>query len=129
VAARPGRPGCARHKESWFIKIELELTTGRTFRSTLTSDETKELAKGFIVMEDQPDSNLALVRAAFNTLAYRPDDKTADLILPDADGRAWLFHRSSMVAFGFEHRLDTPGKRVIEFDFRAPVVRPSERKI
>ena len=70
----------------------------------------KELAKGFIVMEDQPDSDLALVRAAFNTLAYRPDAKTADLILPDADGRAWLFHRSSIVAFGFEAGRGRPGQ-------------------
>jgi hypothetical protein len=84
--------------DSWFVKIELELTTGRTFRSALTRDETIELAKGFVVQEDQPDSDIALTRAAFNTLAYRADAGAGGLVLPDSDGRAWYFKGASIAA-------------------------------
>ena len=111
--------------ETWFIQIELELLTGRTFRSSLTREETLELAKGFVVQEDRPISDLALVRAAFNTLAYRAESGEGGLVLPDADGRSWLFRGWSIAAFGFNHRLDLPGaKRAIEFGFRRPTPPP-----
>jgi hypothetical protein len=107
--------------EPWFVKIELELTTGRTFHSALTREETMELAKGFIVQEELRDADLALVRAAFNTIAWRAEKREGGLVLPDAQGRSWLFAASAIAAFGFEHRLDLPGKkRAIEFGFRRP---------
>jgi hypothetical protein len=62
-----------------------------------------------------------LVRAAFNTLAYRAEQDDGGLVLPDADGRSWLFSATAIAAFGFQHRLDLPGvKHAIEVGFRRP---------
>lgn len=111
--------------DPWFIKIELELTTGRTFKASLTRAETKQLAKGFSIHEDQPDSDSALARAAFNTLAYRTEAQRGGLVLPDAEGRVWYFEGSRIVAFGFEHRPGLPGSpRVIELGFRRRTPKP-----
>jgi hypothetical protein len=105
-------------RERWFVKIELELTTGRNFRCELTRDEARELAKGFVVQEDLPDADVSLVRAVFSTLARRVAEHEGGLVLADGDGRTWLFHAAYIAAFGLEHRLDTLGKRVIEVGFR-----------
>jgi hypothetical protein len=106
-------------RERWFIRIELELATGRTFKSELTREETAELAKGFMVHEDLPDADASWVRAAFNTLAMRVELREGALVLPDAEGRTWYFAASAIAAFGFEHRLDLPGKKhAIELGFR-----------
>jgi hypothetical protein len=112
--------------DTWFIKIEIELRTGRTFKSSLTRAETAELAKGFVVQEDQADADLGLVRAAFNTLAYRAEKGSGGLVLPDAEGRTWYFDGGAIAAFGFQHRLNRPDStRAIPFGFRSPQDGPS----
>lgn len=104
--------------DSWFIKIELELTTGRSTSFTLTRDETVELAKRFFVQESL-DDDVALTRAAFTTLLERIDRRNGELVLADAKGRAWIIPAASIVAAAVEHRLDLPGRKTaIELGFR-----------
>jgi hypothetical protein len=94
--------------DSWFIKIEVELVTGRAFTSALTRDETKELASDFVI-EDGPDADLALVRAAYTTLLNRVQKAVGGLVLHDAEGRLWYFDAARIAAFGFQHRLVRDG--------------------
>lgn len=96
--------------EPWFIKVELELGGGRSILSAMTRDEAAELAKGFFAQESVQD-DVALARAAFNTLVHRMEKGTGALVLPDADGRIWPVPATSIAAIGFEHRLDTPGRK------------------
>jgi hypothetical protein len=107
--------------DRWFLKLELELSTGRSLRVQLTRDETAELSKRFFVQED-PADDVGLVRAAVSTLLMRLESEKGELILPDGDGRTWLLPASSIVAIALEHRLDTVGRHAaIEIGFRGPV--------
>lgn len=104
--------------DPWFIKVELELGGGRSILCPLTGDETAELAGRFFAQEATQD-DIALARAAFTTLVERIEAGTGELILPDAEGRIWIVPASSVVAIGFEHRLDTPGrKEAVKLGFR-----------
>jgi len=104
--------------DPWFIKVELELGGGRSILCPLTRDETAELARRFFDQESTQD-DVALARAAFSTLVQRIESGAGELVMPDADGRIWIVPASSIVAIGFEHRLDTPGrKQAVEFGFR-----------
>ncbi len=104
--------------ETWFIKIEFELTTGRSVSFSLTRDETVEMAKRFFVQESLAD-DVALTRAAFTTLLERIDRRNGQFVLADTGGRAWIIPAASIVAGAVEHRLDLPGRKTaIEFGFR-----------
>lgn len=107
--------------DPWFVKIELELGGGRSILCPLTRDETAELAKRFFAQESTQD-DIALARAAFSTLVERIERGSGELVLPDANGRVWIVPATSVIAIGFEHRLDVPGrKQAVEFGFRGKV--------
>ena len=94
--------------DQWFVKIEVELITGRAFTSALTRDETEELASDFEV-QDGPDSDLALVRAAYTTLLHRVQKAEGGLVLDDAEAGLWYFDAARIAAFGFQHRIVRDG--------------------
>jgi hypothetical protein len=96
--------------ETWFIKIELELTTGRSITFSLTRDETVELAKRFFVQESLAD-DVALTRAAFTTLLERIDRRNGEIVLPAVSGQLWIIPAASIVAGSLETRLDAPGRK------------------
>lgn len=106
--------------EPWFIKVELELGGGRSIMCPLTRDETVELAERFFVQESTND-DVALARAAFTILVERVEGRKGEIVLPDADGRVWIVPAASILAVGFEHRLDTTGrKEAVKLGFRGP---------
>jgi hypothetical protein len=104
----------------WFVKMELDLVTGRTIHIQLTRDEAVEFSKRMFVQE-RSDDDLALTRAAFSTLIYRIESQEGELVLPDADGKVWILPARSVSAVGFEHRVESEGKHpVLELGFRKP---------
>jgi hypothetical protein len=116
--------GQAPERQKWFLKLEVELTTGRAIRFALTRDEAAELSKRFFIQED-PSDDLALVRAAFTTLTERVEAGTGELVLPGGDGQVWVIPARSVVVFGFEHRLEGTGRpRAVEIGFRGAAGNP-----
>jgi len=48
------------------------------------------------------------------------ESREGGLVLPDAEGRAWLLSAASIIAFGFEHRMDSLGRKpAIEVGFHS----------